>query len=75
MWEVPRPWEEKWESLKVNESKTVEQDLDDEESLRRGSGVCVRDPVTSRGSAPCRGSPCKGQNGGTAGRPLREASI
>jgi hypothetical protein len=23
MWEVARPWEEKWESLKVNESKMV----------------------------------------------------
>ena len=25
MWEETRPWEEKWESLKVNESKMVEQ--------------------------------------------------
>jgi hypothetical protein len=31
MWEVTRPWEEKWESLKVNESKMVEQELDDED--------------------------------------------
>ncbi len=31
MWETVRPWEEKWESLKVNESKMVEQDLDDED--------------------------------------------
>jgi hypothetical protein len=25
MWEEDRPWEEKWESLKVNESKMTEQ--------------------------------------------------
>jgi hypothetical protein len=31
MWETDRPWEEKWESLKVNESQMVEQDLDDED--------------------------------------------
>jgi hypothetical protein len=30
MWESGRPWEEEWESLKVNESKMVEQELDDE---------------------------------------------
>jgi hypothetical protein len=83
MWEETRPWEDQWESLKVNESKIVEQELDDEDrqarfwryrtdgfvvnekehiiynlefktrSLGRGSGVCVRDPETSRGSTPC----------------------
>jgi hypothetical protein len=35
MREVARPWEEKWESLKVNESKMVEQDLDDEDRQAR----------------------------------------
>ena len=29
MWESARPWEEKGESLKVNESKMVEQELDE----------------------------------------------
>jgi hypothetical protein len=84
MWEVVRPWEEKWESLKVNESKMVEQELDDEDrqaqfwrrrpdgfvvnekeniiyvleckrvsDTGQDSGVCDRDPETSRGSAPC----------------------
>ena len=32
MWETTRPWEEQWESLKVTESKEVEQGLDDENS-------------------------------------------
>ena len=31
MWDAPRPWEEKWESLKVNESKIVEPEPDDED--------------------------------------------
>jgi hypothetical protein len=31
MWEAARPWEEKWESLKVNESKMTKQELDDED--------------------------------------------
>ena len=35
MWEVARPWEEKWESLKVNERKMVEQELDDEDRQAR----------------------------------------
>jgi hypothetical protein len=35
MWEETRPWEEKWESLKVNESKMVEQELDDEDRQAR----------------------------------------
>ncbi len=34
-WETARPWEEKWESLKVNESKMVEQELDDEDRQAR----------------------------------------
>jgi hypothetical protein len=35
MWEEAGPWEEKWESLKVNESKMVEQELDDEDRQAR----------------------------------------
>ena len=35
MWEAARPWEEKWESLKVNESKMAEQELDDEDRQAR----------------------------------------
>jgi hypothetical protein len=35
MWETVRPWEEKWESLKVHESKMVEQELDDEDRQAR----------------------------------------
>ena len=35
MWEEARPWEEQWESLKVNESKMVEQELDDEDRHAR----------------------------------------
>jgi hypothetical protein len=35
MWETVRPWEEKWESLKVNESKMVEHELDDEDRQAR----------------------------------------
>jgi hypothetical protein len=31
MWEAARPWEEQWESIKVNESKMVEPELDDED--------------------------------------------
>ncbi len=30
-WEEARPWEEQWESLEVNESKVVEQELDNED--------------------------------------------
>jgi hypothetical protein len=29
IWEVTRTWEEQWDSLKVNESKEVQQELDD----------------------------------------------
>jgi hypothetical protein len=35
MWEAARPWEEQWESLKVNESKIVEQELDGEDRPAR----------------------------------------
>jgi hypothetical protein len=35
MWEPARPWKETWESLKVNESKMVEQELDDEDRQAR----------------------------------------
>ena len=31
MWKTVRPWEEQWESLKVNESKVDDQELDDED--------------------------------------------
>ena len=35
MWEVARPWEEEWESLKVNESKVEEQVIDDDDRQAR----------------------------------------
>ena len=35
MWEAARPWEEQWESIKVNESKMVEPELDDEDRQAR----------------------------------------
>jgi hypothetical protein len=35
MWEEARPWEEKWESLKMNQSKMTEQELDDEDRQAR----------------------------------------
>jgi len=31
MWGAARPWEKKWESLKMNQSKMTEQELDDED--------------------------------------------
>jgi hypothetical protein len=48
MWEEARPWEEKWESLKVNESKMTEQELDDEDRQawfwrRRPDGFTVNE--------------------------------
>jgi hypothetical protein len=48
MWEEARPWEEKWESLKVKESKMVEQELDDEDrperfGSRRPDGFAVNE--------------------------------
>jgi hypothetical protein len=55
MWKVDRPWEEKWESLKVNESKMTEQALDDEDRQARiWRHRPDRDPATNRGSAPYR---------------------
>ena len=38
MLEAARPWEEQWESLKVNESKIVEQELDGEDRQARFCG-------------------------------------
>jgi hypothetical protein len=35
MWEAARPWEEKWESLKMNQNKMTEQELDDEDRQTR----------------------------------------
>jgi hypothetical protein len=35
MWEEPRPWEERWETLKVDESRVEEQEVDDEERQSR----------------------------------------
>ncbi len=35
MWEEARPWEEQWETLKVNENKVEEQELDDEDRHSR----------------------------------------
>ncbi len=48
MWEEARPWKEKWESLKVNESKMTEQELDDEDrqarfGRRRPDGFAVNE--------------------------------
>ncbi len=35
MWEEARPWEEQWESLKVNESKVEDQEIDDDDRQTR----------------------------------------
>jgi len=35
MWETARPWEERWETLKVNESRVEEQEVDDENKQAR----------------------------------------
>ena len=35
MWEEVRPWEEQWETLKVNESKVEEQEIDDDDRQAR----------------------------------------
>jgi hypothetical protein len=48
MWEETRPWEEKWESLKVNESIMTVQELDDEDRQvwfwrRRPDGFVVNE--------------------------------
>ena len=31
IWKAARPWEEQWESLKVNESKVEEQEIDNDD--------------------------------------------
>jgi hypothetical protein len=48
MWESARPWEEKWESLKLIESKMVVQEMDDEDRQvrvwrRRPDGFTVNE--------------------------------
>jgi len=48
MWETARPWEEKWESFKLIESKMVVQALDDEDRQvrvwrRRPDGFTVNE--------------------------------
>ena len=45
MWEAARPWGEQWESLKVNESKMVEQELDRQARFwrRRPDGFAVNE--------------------------------
>ena len=35
MWEETRPWEEQWETLKVNESKVEDQVIDDDDRQAR----------------------------------------
>ena len=35
MWETVRPWEEQWETLKVNESKVEEQVIDEDDRQAR----------------------------------------
>ena len=35
MWEESRPWEERWETLKVDESRVEEQEVDDEDRQTR----------------------------------------
>jgi hypothetical protein len=35
MWEEARPWEERWETLKVDESRVEEQEVDDEDKQGR----------------------------------------
>ena len=35
MWEESRPWEERWETLKVDESRVEEQEVDDEDRQAR----------------------------------------
>jgi hypothetical protein len=51
MWEAARPWEEQWESFKLNESKIVEQELDDEDReaqfwRRRPDGFAVNRSIS-----------------------------
>jgi hypothetical protein len=35
MWETDRPWEEQWETLKVNECKVEEQEIDNDDRQTR----------------------------------------
>jgi len=35
MWEAARPWEERWETLKVDESRVEEQEVDNEDRQSR----------------------------------------
>jgi hypothetical protein len=35
MWETSRPWGEQWETLKVNESKVEEEEINDEDRQAR----------------------------------------
>ena len=47
-WESARPWEEQWETLKVNESKVEEQVIDDDDRQalfwrRRPDGFAVNE--------------------------------
>ena len=51
MWETARPWEEQWESLKVNESKVEEQVIDEDDRQarfwrRRPDGFAVNNTRT-----------------------------
>ena len=35
MWEAARPWEERWDTLKMDESRVEEQEVDDEDKQAR----------------------------------------
>ena len=35
MWETARPWEERWDTLKMDESRVEEQEVDDEDKQAR----------------------------------------
>ena len=47
MWETSRPWEEQWESLKVNESKEEEEEIDDMTIDKHGFGDTDRTGLQS----------------------------
>ncbi len=65
MWETTRPWEEEWETLKVNEGNVEEQGIDDEDrrhrpDVRTGSQSMKRSTIyilefkrVTDTSAPC----------------------
>ena len=38
MWEAARPWEERWDTLKMDESRVEEQEVDDEDKQSRFGG-------------------------------------